>query len=142
MIKEDRPIIKQDINILQECGSNEIFDVASELFLKKWSREQEFVKYFKKQWLDKNSGWFQGYAIGIPDHNNANEADNRYIKEGQDRKRLGIIQFMNHAETTLLHSWSSCRSIDSYSFKPFRTGKNFYHNFNLNSNLIILLNGT
>ena len=43
--------------------------------------------------LEKN-GWYQGYTSAIPDHNNSNEADNRYIKEDQGRKRLGLIQFL------------------------------------------------
>ncbi len=61
-----------------------IFNGVVKLFLKKWqSKEKDFVNYFKKQWLSKKrNGWYQGYAVGVPDHNNANEADNRYIKEG------------------------------------------------------------
>ncbi len=59
-------------------------------------------------WLcSKRSGCYQGYASAIPDHNNSNESDNRYIKEDQDRKRLGLIQFLNHAANSLVHEWSS-----------------------------------
>jgi len=82
--KEERGSIKDDIHILQECSSTLIFNGVVKLFLKKWqSKEKDFVNYFKKQWLSKKrNGWYQGYAVGVPDHNNANEADNRYIKEG------------------------------------------------------------
>ena len=77
--KDVRRSIKVDLGILQECCSPLIFDKVSKLFLEKWkSLEPDFIKYFTKQWLiPKRLGWYQGYAVFIPDHNNANEADNR-----------------------------------------------------------------
>ena len=66
-------------------------------------------------WLEeKRSGWYQGFVKNIPDHNNNNEADNRYIKEDQGRKRLGLIQFLSHGETYLVLEWSKRRRPDSY----------------------------
>ena len=83
---------------------NKLFDNAVSLFLLKWEKEVNFLAYFKKMWLkDKRTGWYQGFAKAIPDHNNNNESDNRYIKEDQDRKRLGLIQFLNHAEANLVY---------------------------------------
>ena len=61
------------------------------------------------------------YVIGIPDHNNNNEADNRWIKEDQGRKRLGLISFFSHAETTLVRDWSLKRRPESYLHVPFQT---------------------
>ena len=56
-------------------------------------RIKQFPLYFKKVWLSpKRRGWYEGFLSAIPNHNNYNEADNRYIKEDQDRKRLGLIQ--------------------------------------------------
>ena len=82
--KDNRASLKEDILVLQECSTVQIFSTVSKLFVRKWElKEFSFIKYFKKQWLSsKRNGWYQGYAFGIPDHNNANEADNRYIKEG------------------------------------------------------------
>ena len=105
--KENREKIKEDIYILQACKSRDIFDKVEILWIEKWQEEANFVAYFNKVWLDpKRRGWFQGYVIGIPDHNNNNEADNRWIKEDQGRKRLGLISFLSHAETTLVRDWS------------------------------------
>ena len=73
-------------------------------------------------WLKpERSGWFQGFTRAIPDHNNSNETDKKYInyKECQDRKRLGLIQFLNHAESNLINDWSKRRSEESYSHVPF-----------------------
>ena len=77
---------------------------------------------YKKVWLDtKRCGRFQGYQRGIPDHHNNNETDNRYIKECQDRKRLGYIQFFSHAESNLVYDWSRRRREESHAYIPFQT---------------------
>ena len=53
-------------------------------------------------WLtSKRSGWYQDFTTAVQYYNN-NKSDNRYIKEDQDRKRLGLIQFLNHATITLM----------------------------------------
>ena len=119
--KENRSLLRADLAVLQECNSRSNFDAASNLWCNKWSiKEPDFTRYFTKQWLkESNRGWYQGFVNGVPDHNNAEEADNRYIKEDQARTRLGLIQFMNHAETTLVQSWSTDRDEESYSYKSF-----------------------
>ncbi len=82
--KENRSSINADLAVLQESSSPKNFDAASKLFLNKWkNKEKTFIDYFQTQWLkESNVGWYQGFAVGVPDHNNAEEADNRYIKEG------------------------------------------------------------
>ena len=82
--KDDRVDMKNNINILQACQSKVIFNKALELFLAKWEATQvNFIKYLAKQWLaPQRNGWYQGFTVGIPDHNNNKETDNRYIKEG------------------------------------------------------------
>jgi len=78
------------------------------------------LAYFEKIWLrPAYSGWYQGFAKNIPDHNNSNEADNRYTKEDQGRKRLGLIQFLNHCETNLISGWSKRRAEGSYDLVKF-----------------------
>ncbi len=80
--------------------NSSIFEAVCGLFKEKWKDQKEFLSYFVKVWLrPETCGWYQGFAKAIPDHNNSNETDNKYIKECQDRKRLGLIQFLNHAET-------------------------------------------
>ncbi len=118
--KEARVQIKDDVLEMQASQSTAIFNTVSRLFLDKWSIQPEFCKYFKKVWLElSRSGWYQGFATAIPDHNNSNEADNRYIKEDQDRKRLGLIQFLNHACDNLVHGWSKRRAASSCHDEPF-----------------------
>ena len=96
---------------LQACQSPEIFSKVSSLFKLKWKKEETFLAYFEKIWLrPAYSGWYQGFAKNIPDHNNSNEADNRYTKEDQGRKRLGLIQFLNHCETNIISGWSKRRA--------------------------------
>ena len=86
---------------MQACQSKDIFNKAVVLFLDKWSKETASLKYFRKL-AEKRRGWYQGFTKAIPDHNNNNEVDNRYIEEDQGRKRLGLIQFLSHAETNLI----------------------------------------
>jgi len=87
--RELRESLKADLYVLQASQSRLLFAVAVKLFLSKWENEeksQTFLTYFKKQWLDeKRTGWYQGYLAWIPDHNNNNESDNRWIKEGNAR---------------------------------------------------------
>ena len=73
-------------------------------------------------WLNQERvGWYQVFVVGIPDHSNSNESDNRYIKEDQDRKRLGLIQFLNHTCENLVHGWSKRRSTSSFNYIQFQT---------------------
>ena len=54
--------------------------------MKKWKQSPDssvssFVSYFKSQWLDENTGWHEGTALGFPYINNRLEATNRWVKE-------------------------------------------------------------
>ena len=44
------------------------------------------VNYFKSQWLDENTGWHEGTALGFPSTNNGLEATNRWVKERETFK--------------------------------------------------------
>ena len=79
-----------DIYELQRSKSRKLFEIAVDLFVKKWDKEEAiktFLSYLKKQWLGlsglERTNWYQGYIDWVPDHNNNNEADNRWIKEGR-----------------------------------------------------------
>ena len=109
--------IRNDIRVLQACQSKELFDKAAKLFQEKLAEESGFLQYFVKTWLkSKQRGWYQGFAIAVPDHNNNNESDNRYIKEDQGRKRFGFMQFLVHAEENLVHDLSFRRRSESYAY--------------------------
>ena len=76
-------------------------------------------------WLtSKRSGWYQDFTTAVQYYNN-NKSDNRYIKEDQDRKRLGLIQFLNHATTTLMREWSMRRRPDSFTYVEFHSQPQF-----------------
>lgn len=73
--------IKSDMQALQNEQRRDIFDVASALFLQKWRKEQpDFTAYFEKEWLQKNSEWFEDAACGYPSTNNGLEGTNSWIK--------------------------------------------------------------
>ena len=51
---------------MQLCQTPEVFLAAVKLFLKEWANDPDedvvaFIAYFKKEWLDMNSNWFEGY---------------------------------------------------------------------------------
>ena len=48
----------------------------------------------KPQWLENNFGWFEGYALFVPSHNNTIEAS----------KRMG--QFLKLVENKIFYDWS------------------------------------
>ena len=94
--KDTKSLILHDIALLQRSPNEEIFNLASLLFLKKWKENRDsnvlsFLDYFKTQWLDENSGWYEGLAVGYPSTNNGLEATNRWVKEhGTFRNKLDL----------------------------------------------------
>jgi hypothetical protein len=57
--KERRLDIIEDIETLQISANENVFNKASECFIKKWkSKEAEFIKYFKEQWLISHENWY------------------------------------------------------------------------------------
>ena len=68
MIKDEkkRADIISNIVLMQLCQTPEVFLAAVKLFLKEWANDPDedvvaFIAYFKKEWLDMNSNWFEGY---------------------------------------------------------------------------------
>ena len=55
--KEFKLDIKDDITMLQERQSKNLFDNAVTLFLEKWKEEKAFLNYFTKTWLSENWAW-------------------------------------------------------------------------------------
>lgn len=89
--------IMNDIAILQLSSSRKIFNCATRLFIKKWKRHGliDFCNYFKKEWVDKNSNWFEGVAAYTPSTNNGLEAYNNIIKKFETfRQKLQFSRFI------------------------------------------------
>ena len=97
-----------DIKSLQLAVSLETFRTASDLFVAKWTPDvPQFNAHFREEWLVKNFGWFEGYAMYVPSQNNALEASNRIIKAEQTfRERLSIGRLIHVSENEMVHEWS------------------------------------
>jgi hypothetical protein len=66
-----------------------IFRSASKLFIDEWSKDadddiQVFIQYFKSEYIDNNSSWFESYNqpndAGSTSNNKCNESINGVIK--------------------------------------------------------------
>ena len=69
-----------------------------------------FIKYFKDEWIDNNSNWFESYNhpndAGSTSNNNGNESINGIIKtEGTLRNLLSLNAFMSVA-FNIIQKWS------------------------------------
>lgn len=85
-----------DIGKLQAAKTKEIriFDIASDLFVRKWSTvSKDLKKYFQEEWLTKNRNWFEAFARRTPSTNNCTESFNNTIKTHTHRERLAIGEF-------------------------------------------------
>lgn len=104
--KEMHQLVIDDIDTLHLSRSSKIFENASQLFLQKYSVYQDFVAYFRYEWLEQNRNWYEGAAEQTPSTNNALESFNRYLKQDRTlRNRLPLAEFADK----LLHwieSWS------------------------------------
>lgn len=80
---------------LQLSQNPAMFEKASQLFLCKYERFEDFTKYFAHQWLKMNRNWYEGACsdIGIKD-------------EKTFRKRLPLQQFFIQL-LTWVESWGN-----------------------------------
>lgn len=86
--------IMADLNLVQLSPDNETFKKSFELFCKKYVAEERFLKYIKKEWIDKNGKWYEGASWFMPSTNNALESSNRIIKDQHTlRERLPVSKF-------------------------------------------------
>jgi hypothetical protein len=114
--KEVRALIRNDILQLQLCESDSIFGSAIKFFFAKWSQHNStlinnFLNYFEIEWCGSLIGWYEGYAVELPSHNNVLESNNKVIKdESTFRKRINIGQFLNLAEKDIVGRWSTQRA--------------------------------
>lgn len=96
IVKTNKPLIISDIKKVQQASNRAMFDMMCKLLCAKWdSLEPIFIAYFKKQWMDKLSNWFEGSANYTPSSNNGVESHNASIKRKITlRKRLPLNQFL------------------------------------------------
>jgi hypothetical protein len=104
----------KDIDVLHLATSKEQFNVATKLFIEKYSSNQnvnmkQFLKYFQNEWLVKHPGWYEGYLEGCPSTNNGLESINGTLKkESTFRTRTSLAEFITTANC-IAKSWSSKR---------------------------------
>ena len=108
--------LNTDIYLLHMSESPEMFERAYDLFVAKWRAianavVDKFLDYFNQQWFEKNSGWYEGFAPGIPSTNNALESTNGVIKkDGTVRKRFSLANFLEIACRDIVSKWSIKRN--------------------------------
>ncbi|KAL0882531.1 hypothetical protein ABMA27_000993 [Loxostege sticticalis] len=113
--KKKQNDILEDIDCLQAATSSQDFDIASELFVKKWENERVFIAYFKEEWLLRNRNWYLGASPSSPATNNALEATNKAIKDTNTmRERIPLSRFLVVA-TNIVTEWSQNKGIDSFA---------------------------
>lgn len=84
-----------DVDELQKCYNNVIFEKALQLFLRKYNvKETNFIKYFEEQWVNLHPNWHEGASPHTPSTNNCLESFNHLIKQHQTfYKRMKVNEF-------------------------------------------------
>jgi hypothetical protein len=107
---QDRKEILDDIYKIQCAYMESNFDVLNMKFFAKYENKSkkidEFLKYYKDNWLGKLKGWYEGVAPRVPSTNNSLESVNRRIKDLhtlRERKHLSV--FFSTLES-LVKNWS------------------------------------
>jgi hypothetical protein len=109
-----------DIYTLQLSKNKHVFDIATKLFLKKWKSEERFIEYFSVEWLGSKNGWYECVQIYVPSTNNALEATNRVINDGDTiRERLVLSRF-TVVVFSIVNKWSKERNPVRINSKKFK----------------------
>lgn len=97
-----------DLNRVQLCPDENVFGVASNLFIEKWSKiDQNFTSYFNKQWLNENhKNWFHGAELLTPVTNNGLEATNNRFKSDFFLREKCSLAVFKEKLTNLLSTYS------------------------------------
>lgn len=95
---ENKELIKKDLTNIHYLCSEELFDQAFELFVKKWlEKEPDFCQYFDTYYMKRNKNWFH-IEDRIPTTNNAIESFHSSLKTHQTYwQKKGISEFKNRA---------------------------------------------
>ncbi|KAJ3641881.1 hypothetical protein Zmor_028351 [Zophobas morio] len=100
--------VKRDIDTLQICSSENIFDKTKELFIKKWTQkgQQQFVDYISNQWFTSHKNWYEGGAHHTPSTNNALESFNSVIKKEETCMYENGNRVLKPSTTIELRQWT------------------------------------
>lgn len=108
--------ILRDIKILQHSQDVEVFKKAAAFLIIKWEkRASSFVSFFKKNYIEQRSNWFEGVSMFAPSTNNAQEATHRVIKSTFTCNRRISVQEMKSLAGVMVKNWS----LDLEKIKPF-----------------------
>lgn len=114
--KCDQEDIIIDVKLIQLITCTQTFDAVLTLFFEKWNKHNEFLTYFRSEWIDQNALWYEGAKERTPSHNNALEGTNRVIKdEGTFRNRLPLPRFVEVVQQ-LVHDWGARYEDNSIMF--------------------------
>jgi len=111
-----RQQLRADIKNIQLSDNESIFIKSVELFLLNWSKAKDaqvdaFLVYFKTNFVDCKSGWYEGYSAGDPSHSNGIESSHKHFKCFENiRERTPCIQFMKGKGRRMVKEWSLQRS--------------------------------
>ena len=108
--------------------STAAFNHAVVLFFEKWEKNpilSKFLDHFKKEWIDKNNGWYEGFTDGyIPSTDNGLESVNGVIKRNHTlRERMTVPQYLTNA-FKMIKDWSKDRGDEEKVEKPFQETPN------------------
>lgn len=104
---EIRAKFLMDFDKLQLSKSDEIFDVAADLFVEKWRIiYPDLIQYFANEWLIKNRLWYEGAQKLVPSTNNALEATNKVIKDENTLRRLFDLGRFRVVLFEIIENWS------------------------------------
>ena len=116
--KKKQKEILGDIDSLHLATSPTLFNKALTAFLRKHAKEEEFIAYFKQEWVSLNPNWYLGSAEGCPVTNNALESFNRGIKDSHTfRERLPLSRFLSVA-TNMVKDWSENHKPETFLTVP------------------------
>ena len=111
--KEHRIKVKEDIDELHYCRTQQEYDTLLEKKIRKWKRLQlnDFIDYFSKQWLDSDFSKWQIYhtPAGYSSSNGIIESYNRTVKTSFTRRqRLSVLNALKMmAEKSVYYSHRS-----------------------------------
>lgn len=105
--KDQQIQLMNDIDRLQQSWSDDIFDMAVELFKLKWKHVfPEFFSCFESEWLNKNRYWYEGVRPLTPKTNNALESTNRIIKDEYTMRQRYDFGRFRRVLSDMIYKWS------------------------------------
>lgn len=80
----NRKLLENDLRVLHKCYDEYTFEIASQLFMEKWTlKENDVAKRIEKSFFDKNKNWYIGCCKNVPKTNNSLERFNGLLKQQQ-----------------------------------------------------------